>query len=78
MATPDLSQRTKAKHGVIWMTEYVRSSSTSKPSKQEHVLGVDFGDDYSTDRQFQQATDTVSELHEALAQLDDTASELIC
>ena len=60
-----------------WATEYVQTSTTCDPSRQEHVLGVDFGVTNTPSAQFRRATDAVSELHEALAQVEDTASELI-
>ena len=60
-----------------WMTDYIRSSCTSEPSRQQHVLGVDFGAEFSPDRQFQQAIRSVADLHDALSQVEDTACELI-
>ena len=72
-----MSEKKKTAQGEHWLTPYVRSSSMSEPSRQKHVLGVDFGETFSTDRQFQRATQAVSDLHEALALLNDTASELI-
>ena len=60
-----------------WATDYVLASTTRDPSRQEHVLGVDFGETHAPATQFRRATEAVSELHEALAQVEDTASELI-
>ena len=60
-----------------WATDYVLHSTTDEPARQEHVLGVDFGELHTVSDQFQNATSTVADLHGALAQVQDTASELI-
>ena len=57
-----------------WRTEYIQHSTTTDPARQEHVLGVDFG---AVSNQFRRVTGTVAELHEAVALIGDTASELV-
>lgn len=63
--------------GDSWRTEYVHHSTTSDPARQQHVLGLDFGVEFSTAQQFRRTTDKVSALHEDLALVGDTACELI-
>ena len=57
-----------------WATEYVLASTTRDPGRQEHVLGVDFGETCTPSAQFRRATTAVADLHDALAQVEDTAS----
>ena len=63
--------------GSDWKTDYIKSSTTEAPSKQQHVLGVDFGPTHSVGQQFSHATKAVAGLHDALASTGDTASELV-
>ena len=60
-----------------WQTAYIRDTTSSDPARQTHVLGVDFGEEFSATKQLQKVTKTVAEIHKAIAQLNDTASELI-
>ena len=50
-----------------WETAYVSGSVTREPSRQFHVLGVDFGEEFSPSHQFRGLTQQVKELHEALS-----------
>ena len=71
------SSEAKSIQGDDSMTAYVRSSTSQEASKQTHVLGLDFGDEFNPSRQFRELTLKVKELHDSLAQIEDTASELM-
>ena len=60
-----------------WARDYVTSSTTDDPLRQEHVLGVNFGEARNPTGQFRQATRAVAELQGAFALVGDTASEPI-
>ena len=66
-----------ATHDPAWATEYVLDSTSQDPARHGHVLGVDFGGERGPSSQFRDATDAVERLHEALAQVQDVASELV-
>ena len=60
-----------------WCTEYIQTSTSKQQSWDRHVLGIDFGSEDSATAQFRKAAANVSELHDALSTVDDTASELV-
>ena len=63
--------------GDEWDTDYVRNSRTHEPSKQTHVLGTDFGEEFNPCHQFREIAKKVADLHDALTLVEDTASELV-
>ena len=55
----------------------MRDSVEQPDAKPPHVLGVDFGSAGATSKQFADATREVERVHDAIAQLDDVAAELV-